>query len=398
MFRKLTILLFALVLLSGASTARAYTNFNVGVSFGFHDALAPYGSWMQVPTYGQVWQPYGAAGFTPYTSGHWIYTSYGPTWQGTEPWAWAAYHYGQWVFNPQYGWVWVPGYTWSPGRVQWAYGPDYIAWSPYTPYGGGYGYGNGYGYGGYPYGGTNVSFWIGINRNDFGYGNYANYIVPRNTLRSMFARRVITVHPGTLQRVELERIIRRPVQVVPVREERVVADRHTTRLVVPATQSDRVMREITRAHNRTVPARANQNEVRRNTERGAHFVAPSNRPTNNTRTFEQRRENERTMTHQNTRTMTHQNTNERTRVRTNNSNDHNRQVEPRDAARRNEMIQRRNVERRDLPQYQNRPNVEQQRKNDHRSTEARSQHNNKNTSQKNSDSKKHTQKKPHDQQ
>ena len=78
--------------------------------------------------------------------------------------AWCAYHYGQWIFTPEFGWVWVPGYEWTPGRVAWATGPGYIGWSPYLG-------------GGNP----NVNFWVVINRDRFGYSNYSRYVLRRDT-------------------------------------------------------------------------------------------------------------------------------------------------------------------------------------------------------------------------
>jgi hypothetical protein len=54
------------------------------------------------------------------------------------------YHYGRWTYNVLYGWMWMPGYGYSPAWVYWAYGPSYVGWIPsgwydcYRPY---YGYG-----------------------------------------------------------------------------------------------------------------------------------------------------------------------------------------------------------------------------------------------------------------
>jgi hypothetical protein len=257
MNKGLRVLMLALVLLIGGGitggVAQAYTNFSL--SFGFHDALAPYGSWVNYGSYGQVWHPYASAGFVPYTQGHWVYTSYGPTWQGNEPWAWAAYHYGHWVFTPQYGWIWVPGYTWTPGAVNWAYGDNYIGWTPYQGngygYGGGYGYGNGYGngygYGGYPT--SNANFWVMIDAGHFGYDNYAPYRLGYSNVQNILARRMVTFHPR-MERVALERIVRRPIRVEPIETRTVTVDRHTTRLVVPTNHRDTVLREVTRASER----------------------------------------------------------------------------------------------------------------------------------------------------
>jgi hypothetical protein len=195
--------------------------------------LAPYGSWVQVSSYGEVWRPHVSAGFVPYINGHWVYTSYGPTWVGYEPWAWAPYHYGQWVNAAGYGWVWVPGYEWSPARVAWATGPEYIGWSPVLS------------------GNPDVNFWVVVNRARFVYSNYSRYVLPPVTVRSMFDRRVVRVHSGPPQRVELERILRRPVRVVRVDERRVSVEGHSARLILPRGHEGTALRQISRVSHRT---------------------------------------------------------------------------------------------------------------------------------------------------
>ena len=109
----------------------------------FYNSLGEYGNWVSLSPYGQCWRPYATAGWRPYVYGHWIYTSYGPTWSGYEPWSWIGYHYGNWIWTERFGWVWIPGYDWHPGRVNWAYGYDTIGWMPAPPPGYGYSYYNG---------------------------------------------------------------------------------------------------------------------------------------------------------------------------------------------------------------------------------------------------------------
>ncbi|HEU5161686.1 MAG TPA: DUF6600 domain-containing protein, partial [Thermoanaerobaculia bacterium] len=69
---------------------------------------------------------------------------YGPrghlVWSSYEPWGWYPYHYGRWTYSGMYGWVWLPGYRYSPAWVYWAYGPSWVGWVPsgwydcYRPY------------------------------------------------------------------------------------------------------------------------------------------------------------------------------------------------------------------------------------------------------------------------
>lgn len=205
---------FAFLFLFQGAKAQAYTNLDVSLSF--HDTLSPYGSWVNVSHYGNCWRP-RVSGFVPFTNGYWIYTDYGPTWVGNEPYAWSVYHYGRWVFTPQFGWIWVPGYEWSPGRVRWAHGSNYIGWAPDYP----------------GFDQNNVNLWVFIDRNHFGSRNYSNVILRRDNVRNLFARRDVRYYSGRLQRSELERITGRQVRVVRVKEREIVADRHRARLVVP---------------------------------------------------------------------------------------------------------------------------------------------------------------------
>ena len=106
--------------------------------------LDTYGTWSEVPDYGQVWIPQQAPGWAPYRSGRWVYTPYyGWTWTSYEPWGWAPYHYGRWFV---YGnsWAWWPG----PVGIYPAY---YPVWSPayvsFFGFGGGFGFGIGFGFG-----------------------------------------------------------------------------------------------------------------------------------------------------------------------------------------------------------------------------------------------------------
>ncbi|MBI3695821.1 MAG: FecR domain-containing protein [Acidobacteria bacterium] len=89
--------------------------------YGAED-LDDYGYWTTVPSYGPVWYPRVAAGWSPYSYGRWAWIDwYGWTWVGYEPWGWAPYHYGRWFFRGGYGWGWCPGPVvynpWAPALV-----------------------------------------------------------------------------------------------------------------------------------------------------------------------------------------------------------------------------------------------------------------------------------------
>ncbi len=125
---------------SGIRNAHAQTSFYGSASSGtfnisfFYDELDNYGHWIDYGNYGTCWVPADVGyGWRPYMRGHWIYTDYGWTWASYEPFGWATYHYGRWVFDPHYGWVWVPGTVWAPAWVAWRESDDYIGWAPLPP-------------------------------------------------------------------------------------------------------------------------------------------------------------------------------------------------------------------------------------------------------------------------
>ena len=154
LLRTLLILSIAVLSVSGANAATSITigkgDFYISVGdydylpygyrdrlprVSFYDMMSDYGTWVAVSPFGRAWRPYVYYDWQPYAYGHWIYTSYGPTWEGYEPWAWVAYHYGNWIWSQQYGWVWLPGYDWHPGRVIWSHSYNAIGWMPAPPAG-----------------------------------------------------------------------------------------------------------------------------------------------------------------------------------------------------------------------------------------------------------------------
>jgi hypothetical protein len=107
----------------------------------FHDQLAPFGTWVELPGYGPCWYPEKVIAANPdwrpyYDSGRWVQTENGLFWQSDYNWGDIPFHYGRWIRDPRYGWLWVPDYTWGPAWVCWrqAEADGYIGWAP-LPYG-----------------------------------------------------------------------------------------------------------------------------------------------------------------------------------------------------------------------------------------------------------------------
>ncbi len=90
---------------------------------GYED-LDAYGTWRDVPDYGNVWVPTRvAADWAPYRYGRWMWMDpWGWTWVDDAPWGFAPFHYGRWAFV-QSRWCWVPG----PRTVRPVYAPALVA-------------------------------------------------------------------------------------------------------------------------------------------------------------------------------------------------------------------------------------------------------------------------------
>ncbi len=104
----------------------------------FYGALAPYGTWTNLPGYGLCWQPCAVqydANWMPYgTLGQWIYTDCGWYWLSGYTWGWCAFHYGRWFHDAHTGWLWWPDTAWAPSWVFWRYGNGYSGWAPLPPH------------------------------------------------------------------------------------------------------------------------------------------------------------------------------------------------------------------------------------------------------------------------
>ncbi len=199
--------------------AQSYASFDM-----FHQELAPYGTWMNNPQFGQVWIPNVGRGFQPYvTRGHWVMTEYGNTWVSHYDWGWAPFHYGRWFLDDYYGWMWVPGNEWGPAWVAWRSGGGYYGWAPLSP-------------------GLNVNVNINIGRRiPYSYWSFApqryitspriyDYCVPRGRVVNVINQTTVINNTYVYndqhryysgpQRRDIERATRRPVAVRQVQTAR----------------------------------------------------------------------------------------------------------------------------------------------------------------------------------
>jgi hypothetical protein len=131
LFMAMCVAIFAVLLLPAVSSAQ------VSVSAGIHtqdfSLLANFGDWRPHPRFGQVWIPAVTPGWRPFMYGEWINADEGWTWDSYEPYGWLTDHYGNWYYDPQMGWVWVPGYTYSAAPVDFITYDNYIGWAPLPP-------------------------------------------------------------------------------------------------------------------------------------------------------------------------------------------------------------------------------------------------------------------------
>jgi hypothetical protein len=71
--------------------------------------------------------------YVPYNNGQWLYTDEGWYFKGETPQKEITSHYGRWAQDPNLGYVWLPGKTFSPAWVEWRENTDYVAWAPIPP-------------------------------------------------------------------------------------------------------------------------------------------------------------------------------------------------------------------------------------------------------------------------
>lgn len=131
---KLIVMVFTInaLILEEINAQPSRVDVDVSVQFSFSE-LNEYGEWVIVPGYGRVWKPYADVSWRPFMYGRWVWTSDGWLWESYEPFGWIVFHYGNWYYDDEWGWVWVPGYEWSPARVEWYITDNEIAWRPLLP-------------------------------------------------------------------------------------------------------------------------------------------------------------------------------------------------------------------------------------------------------------------------
>lgn len=120
--------------LSAEAAAADYVD-EVDPALGYSAAsLDGYGEWVDIEGE-SAWRPEVEVSWRPYSRGTWVPRTAGLTWVSYEPWGWVPAHYGYWSFHPSFGWVWYPGYTYSPAWVYWYWGPEWVGWVPVGYYG-----------------------------------------------------------------------------------------------------------------------------------------------------------------------------------------------------------------------------------------------------------------------
>jgi hypothetical protein len=160
--------------------------------FAFYAELNNYGEWRVIGSYGTVWQPYVTAGWQPYYHGHWAWTNHGWMWVSYERFGWPVYHYGYWVYEPPYGWCWIPGDEWAPCRVTWVVYDNYVSWAPLPPPGVRLAD---------PWSRSRVNVWITVHADRFDEPNVTRYRVKPKYKSSQYMTRVATHQAPDVQTV-----------------------------------------------------------------------------------------------------------------------------------------------------------------------------------------------------
>ena len=149
-----------------------------GDAVNYYGALAPYGTWVNVPAYGWCWQPTVVVvnrGWQPYCHGGcWMWTNCGWYWNSCYSWGWAPFHYGRWYQHATYGWMWCPDRVWGPSWVCWRNYPGYCGWAPLPP-GACFAAGHGWTFNGIA---VSASFGFGLGSGCFTFCGFNNFCNP----------------------------------------------------------------------------------------------------------------------------------------------------------------------------------------------------------------------------
>lgn len=201
--------------------------------FDNFDDLDFWGQWMELYPYGEVWRPSVIVGWRPYDNGNWIWTDDGWTWVSYEPFGWITYHYGMWVYDIVWGWLWIPGYTWSPGCVDWLVYDDYVAWAPCHP--------DDF-YIGDPWIVNEIYVWHVVPTKDFTQNDVGRYAVRYKSNYSVHDRSSVIHHAPSVDLVE--RATGRTIRAVPVEltQRGKFGDRTIQELRLPQSERERVAR------------------------------------------------------------------------------------------------------------------------------------------------------------
>ncbi len=123
---------------SSGADGDAYSDTDPSALSDFRSTLDPHGTWVDDPTYGQIWVPNGdevGADFAPYVSeGSWAYDN-DYVWMSNYEWGWIPFHYGRWAWTGG-RWGWIPGRVYAGAWVSWRVGPEgygYVGWGPLAP-------------------------------------------------------------------------------------------------------------------------------------------------------------------------------------------------------------------------------------------------------------------------
>jgi hypothetical protein len=137
-----------------------------------------------------------------------------------------------------YGWVWIPGTQWHAGAVNWSYGGGYIGWRPAYP--------AGYNY----YGGNDANLWVVIDADRWGYDSYRPYALRTAAVRDLWDRRVFRERYDTIRRADLERVVRRPVRTLELRENTVRVGDRKVRMMATSGDEAKIRKNVAEVRER----------------------------------------------------------------------------------------------------------------------------------------------------
>jgi hypothetical protein len=245
-----TIILSAFFVWGCATSGTIHVSGTYVSSFDGFETLDDYGDWVLHARYGRVWRPGVIGAWRPFYHGHWTWSVYGWTWISYEPFGWMVYHHGNWFYDPDFGWVWIPGHRWSPAVVRWIYYGNYVGWAPLPPPGVMLPD---------PWDDPRWIMWNMVPFDHFHHDYIGHYVIPTPLPRPVQKTKIVRNAPDVK---DIERIDKRPIPRVPVQKNPIVIEKQRyDKIMVPRQEAEKINKHAPEVQKKVLKSKPKSKKV-----------------------------------------------------------------------------------------------------------------------------------------